>query len=68
MPARMPSKPAQIMESRGLAASIPLAACTARSVGDSVLGLLEDHPYPEPSLPPLDGVDRSVGALLDLVT
>jgi predicted glycosyltransferase len=59
---------ARIMEERGLATVLPLAACTGRSVADAVLGILDGGEYPEEALPPLGGVDGAVGALLDLVT
>ena len=59
---------ARIMEDRGLAAALSLAECTGRSVADAVVRLLDAGPYPEHSLPRLDGVDRAVGALLDLAT
>lgn len=59
---------AKILGDRSLATVLPLAECTSQTLAAVLMGELQERPYPEGSAPGLDGVDRAVGMLLDLVT
>ena len=67
-PSREQSLRADLLAARGLATSLRLLECTPGAVADAVLGLLDSPPdLDSGSMPRLDGLDRAVGALLELV-
>ncbi len=66
-PSREQPLRAKILSDRGLASSVPLSACTADRLAEAVAGELARSGYPEEAIPPLDGVDRAVDRLLDLM-
>jgi predicted glycosyltransferase len=67
-PSREQSLRADLLAARGLATSLPLLECTPAALADAVLGLLDSPPgLDNGSVPRLDGLDRAVCALLELV-
>jgi predicted glycosyltransferase len=57
----------QILAERELAAALPLGECTAAALTESLESVLVRDSYPEDALPALDGIDRAVDILLELV-
>jgi predicted glycosyltransferase len=67
-PSREQSLRADLLAARGLAATLPLLECTPRALADAVLEVIDSPPeLDDESLPRLDGLDRAVEALLELV-
>jgi predicted glycosyltransferase len=67
-PSREQSLRADRLAARGLATTLPLLECTPAALADAVLGVMESPPEPVDGSPPrLDGLDRAVDALLELV-
>ncbi len=67
-PSREQSLRADLLAARGLATTLPLLQCTPATLAEAVLRLIESPPdLDDETLPRLDGLDRAVGALLELV-
>jgi predicted glycosyltransferase len=58
---------AEILAERGLATILPLAECVPEALEQALLPLLEPRDYPDGALPRLDGAERAVRALLELL-
>lgn len=58
---------ARLLSERGLATVLPLGQCTGETLAEALRALLRDRgDYPESAVPDLNGVRRSVEALLEL--
>jgi predicted glycosyltransferase len=58
---------ARLLSERGLATVLPLGQCTSETLAEALRALLRDRgDYPESAVPDLNGVRRSVEALLEL--
>jgi predicted glycosyltransferase len=57
---------ARLLSERGLATVLPLGQCTGATVAEALRAVIQPHDYPEAAIPDLDGVRRSVEALLEL--
>ncbi len=66
-PSREQVMRANILADRGLATVVPLSHCTARNLAEALLHVIRQRSYPDSALPALNGVDRAVDALLELV-
>jgi predicted glycosyltransferase len=66
-PSREQTLRAELLAERGLAKNLPLAECTAGTLAEAVVPLLEETHLPEDGFPRLDGVERAAAALLELV-
>ncbi len=58
---------ARLLSERGLATVLPLGQCTSGTLAEALRAVIRDRGnYPESAVPDLDGVRRSVEALLEL--